>query len=115
MRQIAQLLLMCDHHDIGISLSGSESVSGDGRRAEDSALSCGDEPRIFVYDSYPGGIGFSEPLYRMRDDLLVKTRDLIAGCPCEHGCPTCVGPIGDGARLAKVVALKILDLLIHRL
>ena len=109
LRHVAQFLLMCDQHDIGISLGGGEPAPAAG-----GAAPPGDEPRIYVYDSCPGGIGFSEPLYRMRDDLLVKARDLIAGCPCEHGCPTCVGPLGDGARLAKTVALRILDLLISQ-
>ena len=57
-----------------------------------------DEPRIFLYDSYPGGIGFSEPLFGMHDALLADTRRLIAGCPCDHGCPTCVGPAGETGR-----------------
>ena len=70
-----------------------------------------DQPRIFVYDNYPGGIGFSAPLCAMHDDLLVRTRELIAGCECEHGCPTCVGPIGNTGPLAKTVALRILELL----
>ncbi|MGH9371533.1 MAG: DEAD/DEAH box helicase, partial [Vicinamibacterales bacterium] len=95
MRQVAQLLLMCDRQDIGISLDSEDTQ----------------EPRIFVYDNYPGGIGFSEPLYSMHDDLLARTRHLIAACECEHGCPTCVGPIGNTGPLAKTVALRILDLI----
>jgi DEAD/DEAH box helicase domain-containing protein len=67
-----------------------------------------DEPRVFIYDSYPGGIGFSEPLYGMHGMLLAKTRELIAGCPCESGCPSCVGPLGHTGPLAKTVALAIL-------
>ncbi|MDR1990873.1 MAG: DEAD/DEAH box helicase [Acidobacteriaceae bacterium] len=94
MKQVAQLLLMCDGHDIGISI--------------DMELEC---PRIFVYDNYPGGIGFSEPLYRMHGELLESTRRLIAECECEHGCPGCVGPVGDTGALAKTAALRILDLL----
>jgi DEAD/DEAH box helicase domain-containing protein len=70
-----------------------------------------DEPLIFIYDNYPGGIGFSEPLFRMESDLLSRTRDVIAGCECQHGCPTCVGPIGNTGPMAKVVALRILDLI----
>ena len=112
--QVAQLLLMCDRHDIGISLGGGEPAPPGGGPAGGGADSSGDEPRIFLYDSYPGGIGFSEPLYRMHDELLAKTRELIAGCTCERGCPTCVGPIGDGSSLAKAVALRMLDLLIGR-
>ncbi len=128
MRQVAQLLLMCDRQDIGISIGGGGSASPeDGARRDppdvrrsgtadadvhasaDPAIS--EEPRIFVYDNYPGGIGFSEPLYAMHDDLLAKTRELIAGCECQHGCPTCVGPVGNTGPLAKVVAMRILDLI----
>jgi DEAD/DEAH box helicase domain-containing protein len=128
MRQVAQLLLMCDRQDIGISIgaggSASEGIdprqnppyvrrpgSAPGEALADPALS--DEPRIFIYDNYPGGIGFSEPLFRMHADLLVRTRDLIAGCECEHGCPTCVGPVGNTGPLAKTVALRILDLVVR--
>jgi DEAD/DEAH box helicase domain-containing protein len=67
-----------------------------------------DEPRIFVYDNYPGGIGLSEPLFSMREDLIARTRGLIASCPCESGCPSCVGPLGEVGPLAKTVALEIL-------
>ena len=95
MKQIAQLLLMCDGHDIGISIDTEEQA-----------------PRVFIYDNYPGGIGFSAPLYRMHDELLEATRRLITECPCEHGCPGCVGPIGNTGPLAKMAALRILDLLL---
>jgi len=36
---------------------------------------------------------------------------LIAACECEHGCPTCVGPVGNTGPMAKSVALRILELL----
>jgi DEAD/DEAH box helicase domain-containing protein len=110
LRQVAQLLLMCDRHDIGISIgSGGEAEETDLNRAGQPAT-LSDEPRIFVYDNYPGGIGFSEPLFGMHDALLSRTRELIAACPCEQGCPGCVGPVGDTGPLAKTVALRILDL-----
>jgi DEAD/DEAH box helicase domain-containing protein len=115
MRQVAQLLLMCDRQDIGISIGsgeqGEEIDTPPGRsRISGLPATLSDEPRIFIYDNYPGGIGFSEPLFRMHGDLLARTRDLIAGCECEHGCPTCVGPVGNTGPLAKLVALRILDL-----
>ena len=111
MRQVAQLLLMCDRQDIGISIgSGEQGDETDLTRAG-IPTKLSDEPRIFVYDNYPGGIGFSEPLFRMHGELLTRTRELIAGCECEHGCPTCVGPIGNTGPLAKLVALRMLDLL----
>ncbi len=121
MRQVAQLLLMCDRQDIGISIGagdegpavGPPSPSASARQAG-LVLNDLDEPRVFVYDNYPGGIGFSEPLFEMHDELVARTRELIAGCPCDHGCPTCVGPVGESGPEAKPVALFILDLITGR-
>jgi DEAD/DEAH box helicase domain-containing protein len=104
MRQVAQLLLMCDRHDVGISIDSDDS-------SENPAPSV-TKARIFVYDNYPGGIGFSAPLFRMHHELLEATRKLIAECACESGCPGCVGPVGNTGPLAKTAALRILDLLL---
>jgi DEAD/DEAH box helicase domain-containing protein len=111
MRQVAQLLLMCDRHDIGISIGGGDQADDTDLDRTGHPATVADEPRVFIYDNYPGGIGFSEPLFAMHADLLARTRDLIAGCECEHGCPTCVGPIGNTGPLAKTVAVRMLDLL----
>jgi DEAD/DEAH box helicase domain-containing protein len=100
MKQVAQLLLMCDARDVGLSVNAGET-DGD------------DTPRIFLYDAYPGGIGFSAPLWGMQQDLLTRTRALIQGCDCETGCPMCVGPIGETGPLSKTVALRLLDHLLR--
>jgi len=104
MRQVAQLLLMCDRHDVGISIDSDDT-------SENPAPSV-TKARIFVYDNYPGGIGFSAPLFRMHHELLDATRKLISECQCESGCPGCVGPVGNTGPLAKTAALRILDLLL---
>jgi DEAD/DEAH box helicase domain-containing protein len=118
MRQVAQLLLMCDRYDIGISIgSGEQGEQTDLVRRQpapstvEAPVTLSDEPRIFVYDNYPGGIGFSEPLFRMDEELRRRTHELIAGCECQSGCPTCVGPVGNTGPMAKRVALRILELL----
>ena len=67
------------------------------------------EPNLYLYDAYPGGIGFSEPLFRAHGLLIQKTRELIAACACDQGCPSCVGPAGDLAPQAKEAALAILE------
>jgi DEAD/DEAH box helicase domain-containing protein len=103
LKQVAQLLLMCDGHDIGISIKSEEADGADGAAAGAQT--------IFVYDNYPGGIGFSAPLFEAHRELLEGTRRLIADCPCENGCPGCVGPIGNTGPLAKTAALRILDLI----
>jgi DEAD/DEAH box helicase domain-containing protein len=111
LRHVAQLLLMCDRHDLGLSIDGG---SADRRVPTGGAAGLGPvlspEPEIFIYDNYPSGIGFSRALYEVHAELLEKTRDLIARCPCEAGCPACVGPEGQSGPLAKAVALRILDL-----
>ena len=66
-------------------------------------------PTIFLYDAYPGGIGLSEPLYRLHDRLLAESRALIAACDCRDGCPSCVGPAGEVGSRGKEVALAILE------
>jgi DEAD/DEAH box helicase domain-containing protein len=109
MRQVAQLLLMCDRQDIGISIGTREQGEQTDLTRTGLPATVSNEPRIFIYDNYPGGIGFSEPLFRMHAGLLAKTRDLITSCECQHGCPTCVGPVGNTGPLAKTVALRILD------
>ena len=96
MKNIAQLLLMCDGHDIGLSVDGgtlerSKRTGGIGGVPDALAT----DPNVFIYDNYPGGIGFSRPLFEMHALLLARTRELIAGCPCESGCPSCVGPEGN--------------------
>jgi DEAD/DEAH box helicase domain-containing protein len=114
MRQVAQLLLMCDRHDIGISIDSGDLSTGAGAAVADAPAGAhaGLTPKIFIYDNYPGGIGFSEPLFRMHDELLAATRSLIAECGCENGCPGCVGPVGNTGPHAKAAALRILNLMI---
>jgi DEAD/DEAH box helicase domain-containing protein len=109
MRNVAPLLLMCDGRDIGLSIDGL-SMDGaarmGGRHAAPDALSA--SPTIFLYDNYPGGIGFSEPLFGMHEALVAKTRALIEECPCDTGCPSCVGPEGGTGPHAKAVATHLL-------
>ncbi len=114
MRSVAQLLLMCDRQDIGFSVdtgSPESAAVGRGAMATKAPLVAGVDPKIFVYDNYPGGIGFSAPLFRMQEDLLRATRELVTECECDAGCPSCVGPIGETGPLAKRVAIELLDLI----
>jgi DEAD/DEAH box helicase domain-containing protein len=113
MHNVAPLLLMCDGHDLGLALDGVsvEGASRVGGSARETPTDLSSEPVIFLYDNYPGGIGFSEPLFSMHPTLLAQTRELIAGCPCESGCPSCVGPEGATGPLAKTIALELLQTL----
>ncbi|MFQ6615522.1 MAG: Zn-binding domain-containing protein, partial [Fidelibacterota bacterium] len=66
------------------------------------------QPTIFIYDNYPGGVGFSQQLFDSHEDLLTQTEALISGCVCDNGCPSCVGPAKDVGEKSKVVSLGIL-------
>ena len=96
LRTVGSLLLMCDPRDLGVAL-GSEDQTG-------SKLF---EPTLYLYDNYPGGIGQSEPLFRLRQALLERSRELLSSCPCERGCPSCVGPIGEVGEKSKEVAQQL--------
>ena len=108
MRAVAATFLMCESHDIGAAVGGrSTGSAASGRSPEDAAGPLA-APRIFIYDNYPGGIGFSEPLYESREALLLETLGLIENCPCQAGCPSCVGPVGEVGRRGKEAAAAIL-------
>jgi DEAD/DEAH box helicase domain-containing protein len=97
----------------GASEPSRGSATGDSLEpTASSALKEFFEPNLYLYDAYPGGIGFSEPLFRAHDMLLHNTRDLIASCACQKGCPSCVGPAGEKSEHAKEVALAILERLL---
>ncbi|QTB29265.1 DUF1998 domain-containing protein [Lysinibacillus sphaericus] len=36
-------------------------------------------------------MGLSEKVYDLWEDLLMKTLDHVSKCPCESGCPSCIG------------------------
>jgi DEAD/DEAH box helicase domain-containing protein len=124
MESVATLLLMCDGRDLGtaigerppapdrdepVVLSEAEDISSGAGESWMSGQKEFFEPNLYLYDAYPGGIGFSQPLFRAHELLIRKTRELIQACPCEGGCPSCVGPAGDLVPRAKEAALAILE------
>ncbi len=119
--QLAALFLMCDRHDIGVAIGdngqGEARIErgllriGRARAADTTRVLPREEdyePSVFLYDAYPGGIGLSEPLYRLHERLLQESLKLINECPCDEGCPSCVGPAGDMGSRGKQVAQAIL-------
>jgi DEAD/DEAH box helicase domain-containing protein len=113
---MATLLLMCDRRDLGTAVGERPPSAGvetewvefsDANEEADAKEFY--EPNLYLYDAYPGGIGFSEPLYRVHDLLLRRTHELIAACRCDSGCPSCVGPAGEKSEKTKEAALAILE------
>lgn len=73
---ILPLFALCDRNDIG---GVSTPLHPDTGRAQ-----------VFIYDAYPGGIGISEKGFSMITELWEATLKVVAECPCEDGCPSCV-------------------------
>ncbi len=101
LQTVASLLLMCDPRDLGVSLT--EEIA-QGLQAF--------EPNLFLYDAYPGGIGQSAPLFQLTSKLLAHSAELLAQCPCEAGCPSCVGPVGEVGERGKEAASAFLAALV---
>jgi DEAD/DEAH box helicase domain-containing protein len=76
---VAPIFLMCDPRDLGLLAEPQDATSG--------------LPTITLYERVPGGVGYAEQLYESMPDLLRAAYDLVTKCPCERGCPACVGPV----------------------
>ncbi|HNK64415.1 MAG TPA: DUF1998 domain-containing protein, partial [Anaerolineales bacterium] len=92
---LAPLFLMCDAGDLGIfSEPAWAAVNG--------------QPSIVLYDLVPAGIGFSEKLFELHDELIRRAYELVSACGCDDGCPSCVGPGGENGYGGKAETLAIL-------
>ena len=70
------LFAICDRWDVGGVSMAVHPATG--------------EPTIFIYDGYPGGAGIAELAFDAADRHLASASDVVAACPCEAGCPSCV-------------------------
>jgi len=95
---IAPLFLMCDPRDLGI-LAEVRSKETRG-------------PTVTLYDVVPEGLGLAERLYELHSELLPGALELVRACPCQDGCPACVGPVGPGGREVKVLTQRLLEALL---
>ena len=72
---------------------------------------------IFVYDGYPGGAGIAERGFESAPRLLDATLEAVRGCPCGHGCPSCIQSpkCGNGNEpLDKAGAVALLSSILGR-
>jgi DEAD/DEAH box helicase domain-containing protein len=89
-RTTASLLLMCDPRDLGVLAQVQAPFTG--------------RPTLYLYDAVPGGVGLTERLFTLVDDLVRACCEAVESCACTDGCPACVGPaIEVGSRGKQVV------------
>ncbi|MCA2002675.1 MAG: DEAD/DEAH box helicase, partial [Chloroflexi bacterium] len=92
---LAPLFLMCDPRDLGV-------------HADPDWKPANGLPSVVLYDLVPAGIGFSQRLFEIHDDLILRALELVGACGCEDGCPSCVGPGGENGAGGKAETLAIL-------
>lgn len=118
MKTAASLKLMCDPRDLqltigslaedrwlshgfdGLTLRDRDGTAHSFEAAPDPQLGLVGpvlyDPTIFIYDKFPGGVGFGEGLFDEQRPFMRLSLDLLQRCVCEHGCPSCVGPPEPG-------------------
>ena len=95
LRSLVPLYLMCAPQDVGVTAELDFPFT----RA----------PTIVLYDAVPGGVGLSAALYELHDRLLGACLDWIRECPCDEGCPACVGAPSDIGMGAKGRVRQLLE------
>ena len=70
------LWAMCDRWDIGGLSTNLHFQTG--------------RPTVFIYDGHAGGVGIARRGFDQFEGWVADTERLLAGCPCESGCPSCV-------------------------
>jgi DEAD/DEAH box helicase domain-containing protein len=98
LRHVAPLHLMCDTHNLGV-------------HHDPRADFAGGSPVIAIYDNFQDGIGLSQKLYEIHDELMQQALDVVEACQCKDGCPSCVGPGGEQGQGSKPETLAILKAL----
>ncbi|MGN6217065.1 MAG: DEAD/DEAH box helicase, partial [Solirubrobacterales bacterium] len=101
---VLPLIAMCDRWDIGGLSTNVHFQTG--------------RSTIFIYDGHPGGVGITRRGYEQFERLLGDAERLIAECPCESGCPSCVQSPKCGnlnEPLHKAGALELMGLMRGRL
>ncbi len=95
MGNIAPVYLMCDSRDLRTVPQVRSPYTG--------------LPTLYIYDAYPGGIGLAEKIYDIHDLLIEAAQGSLKSCPCESGCPSCVGPLIEIGDKGKGICLEILS------
>ncbi len=94
LRNVVPLWVMCDPKDIRTFPQVKSPFS--------------DRPTIYVYDNYPGGVGFSQKLFHQSEEVWKACGEIIQSCGCKDGCPSCVGPKMEVGGRGKKGALKLI-------
>jgi DEAD/DEAH box helicase domain-containing protein len=77
-KNVAPIFLLCEPGDIGVAERLKDPYTG--------------APSLYLYDTAPGGIGLAEGFAEKQRQITAAAAALVLRCPCEAGCPSCIGP-----------------------
>lgn len=66
-------------------------------------------PTLYLYDSFPGGVGFARRIFTQFEEICEAAATHLNSCPCDNGCPSCVGAVGEAGRTARAGASWLLN------
>jgi len=72
---VIPMFVMCDTEDVG-AVTDTRCLGAEA---------------LFVFDRYPGGMGYARRCMERVEEILEASRVIVASCSCESGCPSCVG------------------------
>ncbi len=101
LRNIAPIYIMCDPSDI--------------RALPMVRAPFSNRPTIYLYDNFPGGVGLSWKVMNSPVPVVEGALNLVRNCPCQSGCPSCVGPLLEVGEKGKELAVKLLDEILAQL
>ena len=84
LRHAAPAFCMSDIKDINTDVSLSETAGDSWKSA------------LYMYDTLEGGVGYSERIFGKIDECLALCMEIIRGCRCGTGCPSCIPPLPPG-------------------
>ena len=85
--RVAPLFIMADPADLHATAMVRSPFTG--------------KPTLYLYDAFPGGVGYARRIFEQFEDICLAAKRHLSQCPCEKGCPSCVGPAVDSGTTAS--------------
>jgi DEAD/DEAH box helicase domain-containing protein len=85
--RVAPLFIMADPADLHATAMVRSPFTG--------------KPTLYLYDAFPGGVGYARRIFEQFEDICLAAKTHLAQCPCEKGCPSCVGPAVESGTTAN--------------
>ncbi|MEN8005631.1 MAG: DEAD/DEAH box helicase [Candidatus Krumholzibacteriota bacterium] len=85
--RVAPLFIMADSADLHATAMVRSPFTG--------------KPTLYLYDAFPGGVGYARRIFEQFEDICLAARKHLSQCPCQKGCPSCVGPAVESGTTAR--------------